>query len=253
MITPTEGPYVRCTTKRVLRGAGVGVLVLSLALTGCQGKKNKKKSRGKSSTSRSRTIGGTSGGTSGGSSSKSVGSLSGARQAQSVLPPADSMPTALRTVTSPLSSRAKAPTSCKDPSSKCKNAVAHGDVGYRGTDITSFDVIVYSNARAAKKAFTSWDSHIRNSASKYQVLDAATYDAASVTFQFKSASDANVRETVILQGKFIGTLDYRDDTDFVNAGASDTLAGLARMYAERLRQVAADETPTASAAGLKVS
>ncbi|WP_330308984.1 MULTISPECIES: hypothetical protein [unclassified Streptomyces] len=249
MITPTEGPYVRCTTKRVLRGAGVGVLVLSLALTGCQGKKSKKKSRGKSSTSRSRTVGGTSGG----SGNKSGGSLSGARQAQSVLPPTDSMPTALRTVTSPLSSRAKAPTSCKEPSSKCKNTVAHGDVGYRGTDITSFEVIVYSNARAAKKAFGSWDNHIRNSASKYQVLDAATYDAGSVTFQFKSASDANVRETVILQGKFIGTLDYRDDTDFANAGASDALAGLARMYAERLRQVVAGETPTASAAGLKVS
>lgn len=240
---------MRCTTKRVLRGAGVGVLVLSLALTGCQGKKSKKKSRGKSSTSRSRTIGGTSGG----SSNKGGGSLSGAQQAQSVLPPADSMPTALRTVSEALSSRAKAPTSCKEPSSKCKNAVAHGDVGYRGTALAGFEVIVYSNARAAKKAFRSWDSYVRNSASKYQVLNTATYDAGSVTFRFKSGSDANVQETVILQGKFIGTLDYRDDANLAKPGAAGTLTGLAQMYAERLRQIAADETPTASAAELKVS
>ncbi|WP_369250702.1 hypothetical protein [Streptomyces sp. R41] len=246
MITPTEGPYVRCTTKRVLRGAGVGVLVLSLALTGCQGKKHKKKSRGYSSTSRSRTNGGSTGG----------GSLTGARQAQSVLPPADSMPTALRTVTEALSSRAKAPTSCKEPSSKCRNAVAHGDVGYSGSGAgegARFEVIVYSNAKAASKAFNAWDSYARNRTSKLQVLNTRTYDAGSVTFQNKSVSKEHTQETVILQGKYIGTLEHRADTNSARSGASGTLTGLAQMYAERLRQLAAGDTPTASAAGLKVS
>ncbi|MGQ4385806.1 hypothetical protein [Streptomyces sp. SAS_270] len=256
MITPTEGPYVRCTTKRALRGAGVGVLVLSLALTGCQSKKNKKKHRGSSSTSHSRTVGGSTGTGSRGTGSTGGGSLSGAQDAQDVLPAADTMPAALRTVTEGASSRAKAPTNCKEPSAKCRNAVAHGDVGYSSTDHgegARFEVIVYRNARAASKAFRAWDSNVRNRTSALQVLKAPTYDAGSVTFQYKAAARAHTQETVILQGSYIGILDYRSDANSARAGASTTLTGLTRMYAERLRQVAADETPTASAAGVEVA
>ncbi|MFF4349332.1 hypothetical protein [Streptomyces sp. NPDC001530] len=249
MITPTEGPYVRCTTKRVLRGAGVGVLVLSLALTGCQDKKHKKKSRGYSSTSRSRTTGGSTGGSTGGTS------LTGAQAAQSVLPPADSMPSALRTVADTMYTSARGPKSCKDPAAKCKNAVARGDVGYSTSDKSEgarFEVIVYRNASAAAKAFRAWNSHAQGN-SKLQVIDTQAYGAGSVTFHYKTPSLSTRQETVILQGKYIGTLTHRDQDNVSLTTVSGTLTGLDRMYAERLRQLAAGDTPTASAAGLAVS
>ena len=55
---------------------------------------------------------------------------------------------------------------------------------------------------------------------KYQVLDATSYDAGSVTFQYKSAAKEGTQETVILQGKFIGTLEYRSEANSARAGAS---------------------------------
>ena len=243
---------MRCTTKRVLRGAGVGVLVLSLALTGCQGKKkNKRKNRGSSSTSHSRTVGGSAGRGSGGG-----GSLTGAQDASAVLPTADRMPAALRTVTDEPSSRAKAPTNCKQPSAKCRNAVAYGDAGYGSADRSKgagFDVVVYRNAKAAAKAFKAWDNYARTSGSTIQMLNTQAYDTGSFTFQYKKPARENTQETVILRGKYIGVLDYRAATNSPKSGASSTLTGLSRMYTERLRQVAAHETPTASAAGIKVA
>ncbi|MEU9207134.1 hypothetical protein AB0D27_04075 [Streptomyces sp. NPDC048415] len=245
MVTPTEGSYVRCTTKRVLRGAGVGVLVLSLALTGCQGKKHKKKSRGLSSTSRSRTTGGSTSGT----------SLTGAQAAKSVLPSAEDMPSALRTVADTPYTSARGPKSCKDPAARCKNAVARGDVGYSTSDRgegARFEVIVYRNASAASKAFRAWKTYAQDN-SKLQVLDTQASGSHSMTFHYRTSSLEASQETVILRGKYIGTLTHRDQDNVSLTTASATLTGLDRMYAERLRQLAADETPTASAAALKVS
>ncbi|WP_371526155.1 hypothetical protein OG302_08275 [Streptomyces sp. NBC_01283] len=230
---------------------GVGVLVLSLALTGCGGKKKNKKHKSRSGSSHSRTIGGTTGGS--GAKGTGTGSLGGAQDAKAILPPADTMPAALRTVSTELHSRAKAPSVCKDPGGKCKNAVANGRVGYRSNDKAegaSYDLVVYRNDRAARRAFAAWDSYVRNNKHELKVVDGPERGADSVTFGFTGPARKNTREIVILQGKFVATLGLRDNAG--SADATQDLGVLAEVYAQRLRQASQGETPTATAANATV-
>lgn len=241
---------MRLTTGGTTRAVGVGVLVLSLALTGCGGKKKNKKHTSRSGSSHSRTIGGTTGG---GSAAKGAGSLSAAQDAKAILPPTDTMPAALRDVSAELHSRAKAPSLCKDPGGKCKNAVANGQVGYRSNDkgeSASYDLIVYRNDRAAQRAFAAWDSYVRNNKHELKVLDGPQQGADSVAFGFTGPAEKNTQEIVILQGKFVATLKLRD-----NSGAAEArkdLSVLAEVFAQRLTQATQGETPTATAANVRV-
>ncbi|MGW6054598.1 hypothetical protein [Streptomyces sp. NPDC055189] len=240
---------MRFTTGGTTRAVGVGVLVLSLALTGCGGKKKNKKHKSRSGSSHSRTIGGAAGG----SAAKGAGSLSGARDAKAILPPAETMPAALRTVSAELHSRAKAPSVCKEPTGKCKGAVANGRVGYRSNDKAegaSYDLIVYRNESAAGLAFAVWDRYVRNNKHELQVVQAPRQGSGSVTFGFAGPAQQNTREIVILQGKFVATLKVRDTSGA--AEATKDLNVLAEVYATRLRQAAQNETPTATAANARV-
>ncbi|MFE0134090.1 hypothetical protein ACFWY6_21370 [Streptomyces sp. NPDC059037] len=228
---------------------GVGVLVLSLALTGCGGKKKNKKHKSGSGSSHSRTIGGATGGSAG----KGAGSLSGAEDAKAILPPLDTMPAALRTVSTKPYSAAKKPSVCKDPSGKCKGAVANGQVGYRTNDkaeSASYDLIVYKNGTAAERAFHAWKSYAENNHRELKVLDGPPQGNASITYGYTNPALKTSQRIVILQGKFVATLDIRD-----NSGQANTrkdLEGLAEVYATRMQQVTQDETPTATAANVKV-
>ncbi|GAA1900249.1 hypothetical protein GCM10009837_23730 [Streptomyces durmitorensis] len=229
---------------------GVGVLVLSLALTGCGGKKKNKKHKSGSGSSHSRTIGGATGG---GSAAKGGGSLSGAQDAKAVLPPTDTMPAALRNVGTELHSRAKAPSVCKAPGGKCKNAVANGQVGYHSNDKgegASYDVIVYRDDRAAQRAFAAWDSYVRDNKHELKVVDGPKQGADSVAFGFTRPAEKNTLEIVILQGKYVGTLKLRDNSG--PAEARQDLGVLAEVYATRLLQATRDEAPSATAANVKV-
>ncbi|MGW5862767.1 hypothetical protein ACWFRJ_11425 [Streptomyces sp. NPDC055239] len=240
---------MRFTTGGTTRAVGVGVLVLSLALTGCGGKKKNKKHKSRSGSSHSRTIGGVTGG----SAAKGAGSASGARDAEAILPPADTMPAALRTVSTELHSRAKAPSVCKDPGGKCKGAVANGQVGYHSSDQAegaSYDLIVYRNDRAAQRAFEAWDSYVRGDKRELKVVDGPRQGADSVAFGFTGPARKNTREIVILQGKFVATLKLRDNSG--PAYATKDLGVLADVYAKRLLQASQGETPTATAADARV-
>jgi len=95
-------------------------------------------------------------------------------------------------------------------------------------------------------------SVLARGAALLRVFNSQADGAGSVTFHYKAMTLATRQETVIPQGKYIGTLTRRDQDNVSFATASGALSGLAQMYAEQLRQVAAGETPTASAAGLKV-
>ncbi|MEV8314240.1 hypothetical protein AB0Q95_08715 [Streptomyces sp. NPDC059900] len=237
------------TTGGTTRAVGVGVLVLSLALTGCGGKKKNKKHKSGSGSSHSRTIGGAAGG----SAAKGAGSLSGARDAKAILPPAETMPAALRTVSTELHSRAKAPSVCKDPTGKCKGAVANGQVGYRSTDKAKgvdYDLIVYRRDSAAGLAFATWDNYVRTHTRELKVVEGPRQGAGSVAFGPVGRGQQNTRQIVILQGKFVATLKLRDDS-----GAGDAmkdLNALAEVYAKRLEQASRDETPTATAADVRL-
>lgn len=241
---------MRWTTGGTTRAVGVGVLVLTLALTGCGGK-NKKKNKEHTSgpgASHGRTIGGASGG----SAAKGAGSLSGARDAQAILPPAETMPATLRTVSTELHSRAKAPSVCKEPTGKCKGAVANGRVGYRSDDkaqVASYELIVYRRESAAGLAFAVWDKHVRTN-HELKVVQAPRQGTGSVTFGFAGPAQQNTREIVILQGKFVATLKIRDSAG--SAEATKDLNVLAEVYATRLQQASRGETPTATAANIRV-
>ncbi|WP_157868860.1 hypothetical protein [Streptomyces atriruber] len=239
---------VRFTTGGTTRAIGVGVLVLSLALTGCGGKKNKKKHKRGSATSHGRTVGGATGGKGTG-----TGSVSAARRAQTILPPLDTMPAALRHVGMELHTRAKAPSLCKDPGGKCKGAVANGQVGYRTADKAegaSYDLIAYRNTRAAERAFAAWESYVRHNKHEVAALDGAPQGDESTVYAYKSPAKENTVTMVIRQDEYIGTLDLRD-TSGRAAGQRD-LAALSEVYAERLAQATRDETPSATAAHVKV-
>ncbi|MEU8953063.1 hypothetical protein AB0C93_02025 [Streptomyces sp. NPDC048518] len=239
---------VRFTTGGTTRAVGVGVLVLSLALTGCEGKKDKKRGKHKASSSHSRTVGGASGGRAAG-----TGSLSAARRAEAILPPLGTMPAALRHVSTELHSRAKAPSVCKDPGGKCKGAVANGRVGYRSGDKSEgagYDVIVYKNARAAERAFTAWQSYAQNNKHEVTVLEGPPHGDASLMYGYESPARTNTLTMVIRQDQYIGTLDVRDTSGPV-AGRADMKA-LSEVYAKRLLQATRDETPSATAAHVKV-
>lgn len=242
---------MRFTTGGTARAVGVGVLVLSLALTGCGGKKSKKKHKRGSSSSHSRTIGGTTGGS--GGRGTGTGSLSGARDAKAILPPLETMPTALRGVSTEPYSRAKAPSVCKDPGGRCKGAVANGQVGYRSDDKTEsagYDLIVYRNTRAAERAFAAWESYAWGNKRELKVLDALPQGDASITYGYRTPARKNTRTIVIRQGAYIATLDLRDNSG--QAAARKDLKALAEVYATRMLQAARDEAPTASAADVRV-
>ncbi|MCF3121643.1 hypothetical protein IPZ68_18310 [Streptomyces arenae] len=242
---------MRFTTGGTTRAVGVGVLVLSLALTGCGGKKDKKKHKRGSSSSHSRTIGGTTGGSAG--KAKGAGSLGGARQAEAILPPADTMPAALRTVATELHSRAKAPSVCKDPGGTCKGAVANGQVGYRSDDnaeSAGYDLVVYRNERSAERAFTAWKSYVENNHRELKVLDGPPQGDASISYGYTRPAKKTSQSIVIREGRYIATLDLRDNSG--PAYARKDLQVLSEVYATRLRQAAQDETPSATAADVRV-
>ncbi|MFE0170771.1 hypothetical protein ACFWZ2_00520 [Streptomyces sp. NPDC059002] len=248
---------MRFTTGGTTRAVGVGVLVLSLALTGCGGKKDKKKHKRGSSSSHSRTIGGTTGGgTSSGSAGKGkgAGSLSGAQEAEAILPPRDTMPAALRDVGTELHSRAKAPSVCKDPGGKCKGAVANGQVGYRSNDKAegaSYDLIVYRNDRAAQRAFTAWDSYVRNNKHELTILAGPHRGADSVAYTYKTPAKKNTQTIVIFQGRYVGTLEVRDTA--AKASTQGDLKKLSEVFAVRLAQATKGQEPTASGADITVA
>ncbi|MGW5733733.1 MULTISPECIES: hypothetical protein [unclassified Streptomyces] len=236
---------MRWTTGGTTRAVGVGVLVLTLALTGCGGKKKNKKHTSGSGSSHGRTVGGASGG----SAAKGAGALNGARDVRAILPPAETMPANLRTVSTELHSRAKAPSVCKEPTGKCKGAVANGRVGYRSDDKAegaSYELIVYRRESAASLAFAVWDNYVRTHTRELKVVQAPKLGAGSVTFGFAGSARQNTREIVILQGKFVATLKIRDDSG--SAEAMKDLNVLAEVYATRLQQASRGETPTATAA-----
>lgn len=240
---------MRWTTGGTTRAVGVGVLVLTLALTGCGGKKKSKKHTSGSGSSHGRTIGGASGG----SAAKGAGSPSAARDVQAILPPAETMPATLRTVSTELHSRAKAPSVCKEPTGKCKGAVANGRVGYRSDDKAqdaSYELIAYRRESAAGLAFAVWDNHVRTHKDELKVVKAPRQGAGSVTFGFTGPTQQNTREIVILQGKYVATLKIRDNSG--SAEAMKDLNVLAEVFATRLRQASQGETPTATAADTRV-
>ncbi|MEU6673364.1 hypothetical protein [Streptomyces sp. NPDC046853] len=240
---------MRLTTGGTTRAVGVGVLVLTLALTGCGGKKKNKKHKTGSGSSHSRTIGGAAGG----SAAKGAGSLSGARDAKAILPPAETMPAALRTVSAELHSRAKAPSVCKEPTGKCKGAVANGRVGYRSNDKAegaSYELIVYRRESAAGLAFAAWDNYVRTNTHKLKVVEGPRQGSGSVAFGSVGSGQQNTRQIVILQGKYVATLKIRDNSG--SAEAMKDLNVLAEVYATRLQQASRGETPTATAANTRV-
>ncbi|GAA3098918.1 hypothetical protein GCM10010449_22780 [Streptomyces rectiviolaceus] len=226
------------------------MLVLSLALTGCGGKKKNKKSKSGSGSSHSRTVGGATGG---GAAGKGAGSLSGAQDAKAILPPADTMPAALRNVSTELHSRAKAPSVCKDPGGKCKGAVANGQVGYRSSDkseLAGYDLIVYRNETAAERAFAAWKSYAENNHHELKVLDGPSQGEASITYGYKTPAKKNTQTIVIFQGKYVATLDLRDDSG--EGKTQRDLLTLSEVFATRMLQATRDETPSATAANVKV-
>ncbi|MEW2389246.1 hypothetical protein AB0933_12895 [Streptomyces venezuelae] len=237
---------MRFTTGGTTRAVGVGVLVLSLALTGCGGKKDKKKHKRGSSSSHGRTVGGHTGG-------KGTGSLSAARQAETILPPLDTMPAALRHVGTELHTRAKAPSVCKDPGGKCKGAVANGRVGYVTGDKAEgagYELIAYRNTRAAERAFAAWESYVHNDQREITVLDGAPQGDESTLYAYKSPAKSNTVTMVIRQDEYIGTLDLRDTAG--RAAGQKDLAALSEVYAQRLAHATRNETPSATAAHVKV-
>lgn len=241
---------MRLTTGGTTRAVGVGVLVLSLALTGCGGKKKNKKHKSGSGSSHSRTVGGATGG---GSAGKGAGSLAGAQDAEAILPPLDTMPAALHDVSIKPYSRAKAPSVCKDPGGKCKGAVANGQVGYRGNDnaeSASYDLIVYKNERAAERAFTAWKAYVENNHHELKVLPGQPQGDGSITYGYTTPAKKTSRSIVIFEGNYVATLDLRDNSG--QASARKDLEALSKVYATRMLQAAQDETPTATAADVKV-
>ncbi|MEU7577217.1 hypothetical protein AB0B50_06380 [Streptomyces sp. NPDC041068] len=242
---------MRFTTGGTTRAVGVGVLVLSLALTGCGGKKDKKKHKRGSSSSHSRTVGGATGGP--GGARTGGGSLSGAQDAEAILPPRDTMPAALRTVSVKPHSRAKAPSVCKDPGGRCKGAVAHGQVGYRSNDkaeSAGYELIVYRNERSAERAFTDWKSYVENNRHELEVFDGSPQGDASISYGYTKPAKKTSQSIVIRQGRYIATLDLRDNSG--QAYARKDLQVLSEVYATRMLQAAQDRVPSATAANVRV-
>ncbi|WP_431044671.1 hypothetical protein ACQUSR_23970 [Streptomyces sp. P1-3] len=216
---------------------GIAVLVLSISLTGC-GKKSKKHNRSHATASSGR-------------------SLSGAMAAEEMLPNREAMPGALSMLDGEPVSRAKAPVDCRKPSGKCNGANAHGYVMYK-TDAqrshtAKFDVTVYRNETAAKRAYRSWDRYVNADSNGFRV-ETINQPIGVEHIAFAEADvDAGMKvrhETVFRQGKYIGEVSY---VTAQNAAATPpTLTGLSAMFAERVRQEADGETPSASAANIPV-
>lgn len=131
---------MRFASHRAVQGVGIGVLALSLALTGCGGKKNKKKNRNGRSGHAAPAVPGA-----------GAVSRTGLLTVDEVLPPADAMPPTLRTVKTEEARSGKAVKGCV-PAGKCKGSVASGFVGWQSADnkdSADFKVIVFKNASQA--------------------------------------------------------------------------------------------------------
>ncbi|UQA92759.1 hypothetical protein [Streptomyces halobius] len=167
--------------------------------------------------------------------------LGGAQAAEDILPPRESMPTELRTVTDEPSSRAKAPKKCSvapdKPSGWCKGAVAVGDAAYGSSDKSKsarFNVVVYRSDYVAKKAFRKWESYAQSSPTKYRTLKAETFGSGSVAFADVDPAYKDHQELVIREANFIGTVKY--DGSRLQDAVDPTLLKLSKMFTERMRQ-----------------
>ncbi|MFG2895297.1 hypothetical protein [Streptomyces sp. NPDC048248] len=167
--------------------------------------------------------------------------LGGAEAAEDILPPRESMPTELRTVTKEPFSRAKAPKKCMvapdKPSGWCKDAVAVGHAAYGSSDKSKsavFDVVVYRSDYTAKKAFRKWESYAQSSPTKYRALKAEAVGSGSVAFADIDPSYNDNQELVIREDNFIGTVKYGERR--LPGTVDATLLKLSKMFAERMRQ-----------------
>ncbi|MFK0296671.1 hypothetical protein ACIQU6_40225 [Streptomyces sp. NPDC090442] len=162
------------------------------------------------------------------------------QSAEGALPPADSMPTELKTVTNKPSSTLP-PKKCKStadrPSGWCDSAVAGSHVAYGNTDRSKravFDAVAYHNDTAAKKAFRKWKTFVEGHASKYRVLNGDTFGSDSVAFVGTTGASRDDQGAVVLAGSFVGTVDYLGSgkQDAVDA----TLSKMAKTFAERMQK-----------------
>ncbi|MET8012032.1 hypothetical protein ABZU86_31950 [Streptomyces sp. NPDC005271] len=224
----------------MMQAVGLAVLVLSLALTGCskKGKKGKTRNRSHATVSSGRSVG-------------------GARAAQEMLPNHEAMPTTLSTLDGEPISRAKAPTSCKEPTGKCRGANAHGSVTYKAdagrSKVAQFDVIAYRNEKAAKRAYREWDSYINGDSHSDEFRSENINQVIGnehIAFADLRPGKSGRHEALFRQGKYVATVAY------INHEPAKvmprTLAGLATMFAERIHQKATGETPSASAVNIPV-
>ncbi|WP_327351981.1 hypothetical protein [Streptomyces sp. NBC_01304] len=234
---------MRFASHRAVQGVGIGVLALSLALTGCGGKKNKKKNRNGRSGHAAPAVPGA-----------GAVSRTGLLTVDEVLPPADAMPPTLRTVKTEEARSGKAVKGCV-PAGKCKGSVASGFVGWQSADnkdSADFKVIVFKNASQATRAFADWKYEATNKPDQYKA--APTANVAEQTYAYgynpQYRSDASDQTVLLQQGKFIGIVKSKGATDL--ADRPSALAELSKMFAERLLQSATGQDITANAAAVKL-
>ncbi|MGW7074518.1 hypothetical protein [Streptomyces sp. NPDC054866] len=125
--------------------------------------------------------------------------------------------------------------------------------GYRTDDKTEgarYDLIVYRNERAAERAFAAWESYARDNKRELKILDGPPQGESSVSYAYKTAAKKHTQTVVIVQGKYIGTLELRDTAGSA-AGRKD-LDTLSEVFATRLVQATRGEMPTATAANVRV-
>ncbi|MEW1660577.1 hypothetical protein [Streptomyces sp. NPDC093707] len=164
--------------------------------------------------------------------------------AEKVLPPVESMPAGLKTVAAKPSAHPLMGKSVKkcgqhpDRSSDwCKTAVAEGNAAYRSGDANkqaNFVVVVYRSNTAAKKAFSRWESTIRNSSYKYRILNGEKFGSESVAFVGAEKSSQDTQEIIVHEGQFIGAVEC--DGSGKPDAVDGTLSTLAKMYAERMQK-----------------
>ncbi|MWA14952.1 hypothetical protein [Streptomyces sp. BA2] len=118
------------------------------------------------------------------------------------------------------------------------------------TEGASYDLIVYRNERAAERAFAAWESYARNNKHELKILDGPPQGESSISYAYKTAAKKNTQTVVIFQGKYIGTLELRDTAG--NAAGRKDLLTLSEVFATRLVQATRGETPTATAANVRV-
>ncbi|UJB44287.1 hypothetical protein [Streptomyces sp. A1-5] len=168
-----------------------------------------------------------------------AGCGTGVKSTESILPPRESMPTELRTVTSKPSTAALARKKCSStsdmPSGWCKSAVAQGHVVYGSGDESKravFDLVAYGSDKAARDAFRKWTppyhpSRLRN-------LNAEKFGSESVAFVGVEGAARGDQQVVVHEGHYVGTVHY------LGSGKQDaldpTLSKLSKMFADRMKQ-----------------